>query len=192
MFSSQGPLFLPLVWLFDLLGLRTLDAPRLLAVASGVALVLATWSAARALRLSTGAAALAAGLVATSGSVLWVTGPLTSDGPGLALAAWAVTAGLWYRRSPSLRWAVAAGVLLGAALSVKSLLLAAGLPVAWASSVPQPPATRRARATSVRPRRASSASSWLFPGAWATSGTRRSGTTSRRPAPARRSATSAR
>ena len=130
-FSSQGPLFLPLVWLFDLLGLRTFDAPRLLSVASGVALVLATWSAARALRLSTGATALAAGLVATSGSVLWVTGPLTSDAPGLALAAWAVTAALWYRRSPSLRWAVAAGVLLGAALSVKSLLLAAGLPVAW-------------------------------------------------------------
>jgi hypothetical protein len=130
-FSSQGPLFLPLVWLFDSLGLRTFDAPRLLAVASGVALALATWSAARALRLSTGATTLAAGLVATSGSLLWVTGPLTSDGPGLALAAWAVTAALWYRRSPSLRRAVAAGVLLGAALSVKSLLLAAGLPVAW-------------------------------------------------------------
>ena len=29
-FSSQGPLFLPLVWLADLLGGRTLDAPRLL------------------------------------------------------------------------------------------------------------------------------------------------------------------
>ena len=130
-FSSQGPLFLPLVWLFDLLGLRTFDAPRLLAVASALALVVATWSAARALGLSTGATALAAGLVATSGSLLWVTGPLTSDGPGLALAAWAVTAALWYRRSPSLRWALAAGVLLGAALSVKSLLLAAGLPVAW-------------------------------------------------------------
>ena len=131
-FSSQGPLFLPLVWLADLVGLRTLDAPRLLAVGSGLALALATWSAARALRLSTGAAALAAGLVATSGSVLWVTGPITSDGPGLALAAWAVTAALWYRRSPSLRWAIGAGVLLGAALSVKSLLVAAGLPVAWA------------------------------------------------------------
>jgi 4-amino-4-deoxy-L-arabinose transferase-like glycosyltransferase len=130
-FSSQGPLFLPLVWLFDLLGLRTLDAPRLLAVASGLALVLATWSAARAMQLSTGATALAAGLAGTSGSVLWVTGPLTSDAPALALAAWAVTAALWYRRSPSLRWAVAAGVLLGAALSIKSLLLAAGLPVAW-------------------------------------------------------------
>src|SRR5438093_1310110 len=131
-FSSQGPLFLPLVWLFDLLGLRTLDAPRLLALASGLALVLATWSAARALRLSTGAAALAAGLVATSGSVLWVTGPLTSDGPGLALAAWAVTAALWYRQSPSLGWAVAAGALLGAALSVKSLLVGAAVPVGWA------------------------------------------------------------
>src|SRR5206468_9272685 len=130
--SSQGPLFLPLVWLFDLLGLRTLDAPRLLAVASGLALVLATWSAARALRLSPLAAGVAAGLVATSGSILWVTGPLTSDGPGLALAAWAVTAALWYRRSPTLRWAIAAGLLLDEAMSVKSLLLTAGLTVAWA------------------------------------------------------------
>ncbi len=128
-FSSQGPLFLALVWLADLLGLRTLDAPRLLAVASGLALVLAAWSAARALQLSTGAAALAAGLVATSGSVLWVTGPLTSDGPGLALAAWAVTAALWYRRTPSIGLAVGAGTLLGAALSVKSLLLSAAVPV---------------------------------------------------------------
>ncbi|HYH51534.1 MAG TPA: hypothetical protein VEG38_18465, partial [Acidimicrobiia bacterium] len=80
----------------------------------------------------TGAAALAAGFVATSGSVLWVTGPLTSDGPALALASWAVTAALWYRRSPSFRGAVIAGVLLGAALSVKSLLLGAGVAVAWA------------------------------------------------------------
>ncbi|HVW35498.1 MAG TPA: glycosyltransferase family 39 protein [Acidimicrobiia bacterium] len=131
-FSSQGPLFLPLVWLADLLGGRTLDAPRLLAVASGVALVLAVWSAARTLALSRPAAIGAAGLVATSGSVLWVTGPLTSDGPGLALAAWAVTAALRYRRTPSLRWALATGALLGAALSIKSLLLGAVPPVAWA------------------------------------------------------------
>ena len=140
-FSSQGPLFLPLVWLFDLLGLRTLDAPRLLAVASGLALVLATWSAARALRLSPLAAGVAAGLVATSGSILWVTGPLTSDGPGLALAAGAVAAALWYRRAPALGRAVLAGALLGAALSVKSLLLAAAVPVGWAllpSRDPQP------------------------------------------------------
>jgi len=131
-FSSQGPLFLPLVWLADLIGLRTFDAPRLLAVAAGLALVGATWSAARALRLSASAAAVAAGLVATSGTVLWVTGPLTSDGPGLALAAGAVAAALWYRREPSLRLAVGAGALLGAALSVKSLLLGAAVPVGWA------------------------------------------------------------
>ncbi len=29
-FSSQGPVFLPLLWVADLVGLRTLDAPRLL------------------------------------------------------------------------------------------------------------------------------------------------------------------
>ena len=131
-FSSQGPLFLPLVWLFDLLGFRTFDAPRLLALASGAAVVAATWSAARALRLSPAASALAALLVAGSGSVLWVTGPLTSDGPGLALATWAVAAALWYRRKPCLGRAALAGALLGAALSVKSLLLGAVVPVGWA------------------------------------------------------------
>src|SRR5581483_5254469 len=132
LFSSQGPLFLPLVWLSDLLGGRTLDAPRLLAVASGVALGAATWAAARALRLSPAASALATGLVATSGSVLWVTGPLTSDGPGLALATAAVAAALWFRRGPTLGRAALAGALLGAALSVKSLLLGAAAPVGWA------------------------------------------------------------
>ena len=32
-FSSQGPLFLPLVWLADLVGWHTLSAPRLLSLA---------------------------------------------------------------------------------------------------------------------------------------------------------------
>jgi hypothetical protein len=128
-FSSQGPLFLPLVWLADILGLRTLDAPRLLALASAVALVVATWSAARALRLSVAAAAVAAGLVVTSGSVLWVTGPLTSDGPSLALATAAVAAALWYRHRPTMARALLIGVLMGATLSVKSLLVATAVPV---------------------------------------------------------------
>ena len=128
-FSSQGPLFLPLVWLADLVGLRTLDAPRLLALGSGLALVLATWSAARALDLSRPAAGAAAGLVGTSGSVLWVTGPLTSDGPSLALATGAVAAALWYRRAPTVLRALLIGLLIGAALAVKSLLIAAAVPV---------------------------------------------------------------
>jgi len=129
-FSSQGPLFLPLVWLADLAGLRTLDAPRLLAVASGAALVAATWSAARSMSLAPSRAALAAGLVATSGSMLWVTGPLTSDGPALALAAVAVAGAFAYRHSPSTRLCLLAGACLGGALSVKSLLVGAAVPVA--------------------------------------------------------------
>ncbi|OWY59025.1 hypothetical protein B7486_76800, partial [cyanobacterium TDX16] len=63
-FSSQGPLFLPLVFVADLLGLRTLDAPRLLTVASGVGLVLATWAIARRL-VDRRAGIIAALLVAT-------------------------------------------------------------------------------------------------------------------------------
>ena len=46
-FSSQGPVFLPLVWVADLVGFRTLDAPRLLGVAAGVLLTIAVYSCAR-------------------------------------------------------------------------------------------------------------------------------------------------
>ncbi|HLF41112.1 MAG TPA: phospholipid carrier-dependent glycosyltransferase, partial [Acidimicrobiia bacterium] len=135
-FSSQGPLFLPLVGLADLLGLRTLDAPRLLAVAAGVVLVAAVWSIVRGLGGGPAPAALAAALVATSGSVLWVTGPLTSDGPALALATVAVALALAYRRSTearqAARLAVLTGLALGASLSIKSLLVAAAIPVGGA------------------------------------------------------------
>ena len=109
-FSSQGPLFLPLVWVADLVGLRTLDAPRLLAVAAGVLLTVATYSCAR--RLGAGAprertaradALLAAGLVTTSGSILWVTGPVNADGPSLASSVLAVARQL-SRRSTRSGW----------------------------------------------------------------------------------------
>jgi hypothetical protein len=128
-FSSQGPLFLPLVWLADLVGLRTLDAPRLLALAAGAVLVAAVWTAARGAGCGLVSAWAGAGLVATSGSVLWVTGPLTSDGPALALATTAVALALAWRRAPALRTAVVCGLALGAALAVKSLLVAAAVPV---------------------------------------------------------------
>ncbi|MGH8992297.1 MAG: hypothetical protein ACRDZ7_12375 [Acidimicrobiia bacterium] len=128
-FSSQGPLFLPLVWVADLVGLRTLDAPRLLAVAAGAVLVAAVWTVARGAGCGRLAAGAGAALVATSGSVLWVTGPLTSDGPALALATVAVALALSWRRAPALRTAVLCGLAMGAALSVKSLLVAAAVPV---------------------------------------------------------------
>ena len=64
-FSSQGPVFLPLLWVADLVGLRTLDAPRLLSVAAGVLLAIAVYACAGHVT-SRGNALLAAGLVTTS------------------------------------------------------------------------------------------------------------------------------
>ncbi len=130
-FSSQGPLFLPLAWLGDLVTFQRLDSPRTIAVVSGAVLAAVTYVAGRELTSRAGAV-LAALLVAASGSVLWTTGPLTSDGIAEALATGAVALALVYRRRPSLAKAVTIGLLLGAAFSVKSLLvgpamLAAGL-----------------------------------------------------------------
>jgi 4-amino-4-deoxy-L-arabinose transferase-like glycosyltransferase len=125
-FSSQGPLFLPLVFVFDLLGGRTLDAPRLLTVASGIAVTLAVYAAGRELTDRRGAL-LAAALVACSGSVWWTTGPLTSDGPGAALACVTFAVALGYSRAPTLRRALAIGVLAGAAFAIKSLLVVPAL-----------------------------------------------------------------
>ncbi|MGH9022921.1 MAG: hypothetical protein ACRDV9_07460, partial [Acidimicrobiia bacterium] len=130
-FSSQGPLFLPLVYLADLLGLRNAQSPRVLSLAAGLLLVLATWAISRRLS-SRGRALVAPALVATSGTVLWVTGPLTSDGPALALGTAAVALALAHRRSPSIVRALLVGVAVGATLSVKSLLLGAVVAVAVA------------------------------------------------------------
>ena len=123
-FSSQGPVFLPLVWIADLLGFRTLDAPRVLAVAAGVLLTVAVYSCAR--RVTTRAnALLAAGLVTTSGSILWVTVPVNADGPALALSVLAVAFALRYRDEPRLATAVWMGLAAGAAVSIKALAVPA-------------------------------------------------------------------
>jgi 4-amino-4-deoxy-L-arabinose transferase-like glycosyltransferase len=119
-FSSQGPVFLPLLWVADLVGLRTMDAPRMLTVAAGVLLTLAVYACAR--RLTTRAnAVLAAALVTTSGSVLWVTVPVNADGPSLALSVLAVAFALRYRDDPRLRNAVWMGLAAGGAVSIKAL-----------------------------------------------------------------------
>lgn len=127
-FSSQGPLFLPLVRLADLAGFQSPVAPRLLSLAAAVALVAAVLAAGIEVGSRRGAV-LAAGLTAVTGSVLWVTGPIAADGPALALATTAVALALALRRLPSTRTAVLIGVALGAGLSVKSLLLPAAVPV---------------------------------------------------------------
>ena len=125
-FSSQGPLFLPIAWLGDLITFQRLDSPRAASVAAGVILAVLVLLIGRRLT-SHGAAFLAAVLVALSGSVLWTTGPLTSDGIGEALTAACVLTALAYARRPSFRRAVLVGVLAGCALAVKSLLVIPGL-----------------------------------------------------------------
>ena len=127
-FSSQGPLFLPLVWIADTLGLHTLNGTRLLGLASGLALVIVIYLAGRELGGTTGAR-IAGGLAAVTGSSIAVTGSLAADGPAMALAATAVLIALRYRRDPSTGRAVAMGVALGAAIMVKALVLPAAVPV---------------------------------------------------------------
>ena len=99
-FSSQGPVFLPLVWVADLVGAahhgRTAGAGRRRRRAAhrrGVRV-------ARHVTSRRGNALLAAGLVTTSGSVLWVTVPVNADGPSLALSVLAVAFALRYRDRP--------------------------------------------------------------------------------------------
>ena len=130
-FSPQGPLHLPILYVGDLLGLRTLNAPRVAPVVAGVVATLAVWAAGRRLGGTRYGAALGAGLVATSGTMLWTTGPITGDGIAAALAAVAAWAALTYRDRPALARAVATGLAMGAALTVKALVLPVALPVAW-------------------------------------------------------------
>ncbi|MDQ1535288.1 MAG: hypothetical protein QOF28_3049 [Actinomycetota bacterium] len=127
-FSAQGPLHLPLVYAFDLLGGRTLDSPRLVSVASGLVVTFAVYAIGR--RIGTRESALlAAALVATTGSILWTTAPLTGDGPAAALTALAVLAAFAWRDDPSNLRALLTGVAMGAALAVKVLAAVAAIPI---------------------------------------------------------------
>ncbi|MCU1426372.1 MAG: Dolichyl-phosphate-mannose-protein mannosyltransferase [Actinomycetia bacterium] len=54
-FSSQGPLHLPLLYLGDLVGLRTFDAPRVTPVLAGVVATVLTYFIARRLTSRAGA-----------------------------------------------------------------------------------------------------------------------------------------
>src|SRR5262245_40487471 len=80
LWSPQGPLHLPLLFVADLVGLRTGQSPRVLPLASGIAATLLVYAIGRRIGTRRGAL-LAAALVTATGSLLWTTGPITSDGP---------------------------------------------------------------------------------------------------------------
>jgi len=119
-FSSQGPLFLPLVAVGDFLGLHRLNSPRVLAVVSGIAIVVGIYWTALLMTDRLGAL-LAATLTATSGSLLWVTAPLAADGPALAFAVLAVYLSVRQRNRASYLNAAFLGLAIGATLSTKAM-----------------------------------------------------------------------
>lgn len=129
-FSAQGPLHFPLLYVGDLLGFRTIDSPRVTPVVAGAVAAIGVWAIAR--RCSTETAALLAGLlVATTGTMLWTTGQITGDGPASALAVCAVWAAVCYRDRPALARAILTGIAMGAAIAVKPLAITAAIPVGW-------------------------------------------------------------
>src|SRR5262249_6887534 len=127
-FSSQGPLHLPLLFVGDLIGLRTIDAPRTASLLAGVVVVLAGYACARRLG---GNGTFTASLLATSGTMIWTTGQITGDGPAAALSAVAILCALRYRDASALRRAVLCGLFLGAALATKPLVVPIVIPIAW-------------------------------------------------------------
>jgi hypothetical protein len=129
LFSPQGPLHLPLLYVADLVGLRTANAPRVLPLVAGAAVTVVTYAAGRRITSRYGAI-VAALLVTTSGSILWTTAGIASDGPALAFAIGAVVVSFGYTQTPSSSRAVAAGALFGAAVVAKALAGPAGLAVA--------------------------------------------------------------
>ena len=116
-FASQGPLFLPLLQLGDFLGFGDPRGSRTIMVISGIAIAIATYFI-LTVATSRRRAFLLSALVAISGAVLMAAGPVQSDGPalGFALAALAIT----LHRSDC-TGALLVGVLIGAAVAVKSL-----------------------------------------------------------------------
>jgi len=128
-FSSQGPLWLPLVWVGDLLGLRTMNAPRVTSMLAAVLLVSSTYLAGRVVADRIGAL-VAAGLLTATTTILFVTGPVAADGAALAFATLTVLLALRWRGECSLRRAAWLGLAVGATVSVKALLAPVIVPVA--------------------------------------------------------------
>lgn len=129
-YSSQGPVFLPLLHVFDVLGFERMDSPRVLPVLAGAAIAIGVYRIASMLT-DRGGALLAGGLAAASGVVLWTTAPITSDGVALTFAVWAVAEALNHRSRPATHRAVVVAILIGAAVGTKSLLSGPAILVAW-------------------------------------------------------------
>ena len=81
-FSAQGPLHFPLLYVGDLLGLRTLNGPRVTPMLAGIAATIAAWAIARRLAGPT-AGVIAGGTGRHVGIDDLTTGQVTGDGPAV-------------------------------------------------------------------------------------------------------------
>ena len=129
-FSSQGPLHLPLLYVADL---RRLPHARTRRGCSrswpAVAITIAVYLIARRVAGTARGRIAAALLATTSGSLFLVTTGISGDGPAIAFAAAAVAVAFAYRERPSTARAVWTGLLVGAACSVKLLAAPVVVPV---------------------------------------------------------------
>jgi hypothetical protein len=132
-FSSQGPLFLPLLGLFDLIGLRQFRAVRLGMLLTAVLFTVGVYLIARRATGDGGMfpSLVAAAVVGTSAAGVAAAGPIHSDGIALAFGVWALVALLAGDRLG--RWQpLVVGLLVGAGMAVKSgFLLPVAVAVAW-------------------------------------------------------------
>ncbi len=117
-FSSQGPLFIPMLRLGQIFSFGDPRGPRTTLLVSAVVISIASYSIFSRLTSPTRAFLLAT-LVALSGNVLLAAGPVQSDGLALAFAISALALVLEPRLSFGRSMSV--GLLVGAAVSVKSL-----------------------------------------------------------------------
>jgi hypothetical protein len=120
-FSSQGPLYLPLLRLADLVGFEAHWAPRLAGVGAGVFVALGCYFLVS--RYTNRVKAFSIGIiVALSGSVLRATAPIQSEGPAIAFGLAAVMLAITDEgERPWRPWI--AGAFAGAAVAIKSVFV---------------------------------------------------------------------
>jgi hypothetical protein len=135
-FSSQGPLFLPVLWIADLVGVGWWAAPRFASAAGGVVLTVACYALVRR-RSGPAAATLAAALVTSSGSVVVATSAAITEGVVLGLTSTSVVLAMRVRERPTRLRLASLIACLGCALATKSVFAAPALLAAAVAVGPQ-------------------------------------------------------
>jgi hypothetical protein len=131
-YSSQGPLLLDLLYPFYRLFGETLGAARLAVGVYSLLGIVGVYVAARAIGGPVGGT-VAALLLTLSPNYLRNSRQALAEVPALAPAILAVAAAFEYQRTGRRIWLVVSGLLLGVALMIKPIIVAAVVPIALAA-----------------------------------------------------------